>query len=319
MDPRQNLKDYYYILGVSPEATREEIEEAFRLLSDKFGPHVTLRNEDPETMEKTYREICDAWEVLSDPTSRQQYDKNNLPLVQKSQLRSLWGKFTGSNDEDLKTKDSVSDLRIPLEISLKEAIKGTNKQIKLEDTLACQQCFRKKPVERAKCGSCFGSGMIRNERTETIVLPPGSYPQMELRLAGKGKFDTRVQKHGDLLVEIQIQPHPFFAVLGRDITCTVPVTVTEAVLGGEIDIPTASGRVVMKIQPLTQHGRVYRLKGLGIAGADLLVTVEVSLPLQISGDELTLFRKLHESSTQGNPRSEIFAKLSRLNQDKTEI
>lgn len=316
MDARQNLKDYYYILGVSPEATLEEIEEAYHGLYDKFGPHVTVTEHDTEVMERAYRDICEAWEVLSDPFRRQQYDKHNLPLVQKSQLRTLWGKFTGVQDNDLKGKDNAPDFRVPLEITLKEAVKGAQKSIKIEDALPCQQCLRKKPMERLKCLNCHGVGSIRNDRTEEITVPPGVHDKMELRRPGKGKYEPRLQKYGDLVFEIQIQTHPFFILLGQDLTCTAPVTVYEAVLGAEIEVPTATGKVVMRIQPLTQNGRVYRLKGLGLAGADLLVTIEVVMPKQLSADEVVLFRKLNDCSTLGNPRAEIFAKLAALHKEQ---
>jgi DnaJ-class molecular chaperone len=98
-------------------------------------------------------------------------------------------------------------------------------------------------------------------------------------------------------------------MIGRDITCTVPVTFLEAILGGEIEVPTATGKVVMKIQPLTQSGKVYRLKGMGLAGADLLATIEVVVPKQISAEEVELFRKLQAMSTYPNPRVELLAKL----------
>jgi DnaJ-class molecular chaperone len=101
--------------------------------------------------------------------------------------------------------------------------------------------------------------------------------------------------------------------MGRDITCTVPVTFLEAILGGEIQVPTPTGKVIMKIQPLTQSGRVYRLKGMGLAGADLLATMEVVVPKQITAEEVELFRKLHAISSLKNPREEILARLKEEN------
>lgn len=312
MDGKQhNVKDYYYILGVPPEATHEEIEEAYKELYDKFGPHVTLKQEDPEAHVKAYKDICEAWDVLSNPARRREYDQVNLPLLQKSHLRSLWGKFaTGGHEAQTRPKEAPSsDLRIPIEISLYEAVKGTRKQVRLEEVQVCQMCAGKRPVDRAKCPMCSGAGVLRQDRPEDINIPGGTADKSQLRMPGRGKLDARSGRRSDVVLEIQIQPHSFFSIVGNDISCTVPVTIYEAILGGEIDIPTPTGKVVMKIQPLTQRGRVYRLKGLGLGGGDLLATIEVNVPSQLNTDEVLLFRKLKEVSGQPNPRSDIHAKL----------
>ncbi|MBX9688524.1 MAG: DnaJ domain-containing protein [Candidatus Obscuribacterales bacterium] len=311
---QQGLKDYYYILGVSPEASAAQIQAAYQELYDKFGPHVTLKEQDPEAMVKAYKDIVEAFEVLGDPGKRQEYDKVALPVLQKSHLRNLWGKLTGVKADETRSKDDAPESRLILELTLREAIKGARKILKVEDIQQCQTCISKKPVDRTKCLNCHGSGMIRSERSEELIINPGIVEKQEIRMPGKGKFDTRSRRHGDLIVELQIIPHPFFTVIGKDISCTVPVTIYEAILGGEIEAPTPTGRVVMKIQPLTQRGRVYRLKGLGLAGGDLMVSIEVLVPSQLHADEVELFRKLQLVSSQPNPRADVFAKLQALNQ-----
>lgn len=312
---QQGLKDYYYILGVAPDATKEQIAAAYQELYDKFGPHVTVKEQDPEPMLRAYKDISEAWEVLSNPQARAEYDKTNLPLVQKSHLRNLWGKLTGVKaDEVSKTTYDLPETRVGLEITLREAIKGARKQLKIEDTVSCQSCIGKKPVDRTKCFNCHGSGMIRADRIEIIELAPGSFDKFELRMPQKGKFDTRQRKHADLVVEISLEQHPYFSVIGKDVSCVVPVTIYEAILGGEIEAPTPTGKVVMKIQPLTQRGRVYRLKGLGLGGGDLLISIEVLVPSQLHADEVELFRKLAVVSSQPNPRADVFAKLQALSQ-----
>lgn len=311
---QQAAKDYYYILGVKPEATKDQIQQAYQELYDKFGPHVTVKEQDPEAMVKAYKDIVEAWEVLSDPARRQEYDKHALPLIQKGNLRDLWGKLTGVKAEDVKSKDDAPETRQALEITLREAIKGGRKQVRVEDYLPCQNCVGKKPVDRTKCINCHGKGSIRNERVEIIDLAPGSFDKQEIRLAGKGRFDARMRKAGDLVLELSLENHPFFTVQGRDISCSVPVTIYEAVLGAEIEAPTPTGKVVMKIQPLTQRGRVYRLKGLGLGGGDLLLSIDVVVPAQLHADEVELFRRLQVVSSQPNPRQEVFARLQALSQ-----
>ncbi|MBX9572728.1 MAG: DnaJ domain-containing protein [Candidatus Obscuribacterales bacterium] len=317
MDPKQQgVKDYYYILGVRPEATTQELQVAYQELFDKFGPHVTLKGEDAEANVKAYKDIVEAWEVLSDPYKRQEYDKVNLPLLQKSHLRDLWGKLTGVKEE-AKSKDEPPETKASFTVSLREAVKGVVKQIRVEDANPCTLCSNKKPVDRMKCQNCRGMGSIRADRVEEINIPAGVSDRQELRFPGKGKIDQRSKRHGDLVVEVQIEPHPYFSVLGKDVCCTVPVTLYEAMLGGEIEAPTPTGKVVMKIQPLTQKGRVYRLKGLGMGGqGDLLVSIDIVLPVQLHADEVVLFRKLLTVSSQPNPRVEMFQKIQQSNQQQ---
>lgn len=317
MDPKQTsgVKDYYYILGVVPESTREEIQEAYQDLYDKYGPHVTMKDQDPEANVKAYKDICEAWETLGDEAKRQEYDKNNLPLLQKSHLRNLWGKLTGVKEEphaNLNPPETKSSFTI----TLREAIKGARKQIRVEDANPCPMCQGKKPVDRSKCQNCRGMGTLRSDRVEEIEIPAGVADKQELRFFQKGKLDPRSKRNGDLVVEIQIEAHPFFTVVGRDVSCTVPVNLYEAIMGGEVEAPTPTGKVVMKIQPLTQRGRVYRLKGLGVGGGDLLLNIEVILPSTLHADEVELFRKLQVVSSQPNPRIEMFQRLASLNQSQ---
>ncbi len=305
-------KDYYYILGLTPEASNAQIKAAYQDLYDKLGPHVTLKEQDADANVKAYKDICEAWEVLSNPTAKAEYDQTQIPLLQKSQLRNLWGKLTGVKADEPKHRDDLQDTRVILEITLREAVKGGRKTLRVEDSLTCDACINKKPVDRTKCLTCHGSGLIRADRNEIIDLEKGMFDKQELRYPGKGKFDTRSRKHADLIVEIKVAPHPYFSVHGKDVSCSVPVTIYEAILGAEIETPTPTGRVAVKIQPLTQRGRVYRLKGLGIGGGDLLLSIEVLIPTQLHGDEVELFRKLLQFSSQPNPRTELFAKLASL-------
>ena len=124
-----------------------------------------------------------------------------------------------------------------------------------------------------------------------------------------GRFDLRANCNGELIIKVKVKQHPVLGVLGRDITCTVPVTIYEAVLGSDIEVPSATGRIVMKIQPLTQPGRVYRLKGLGLAGADQLVQIDVQMPKSMTGEEVSLYRKLKDLSHEPNPREAMFKLL----------
>ncbi len=99
-------------------------------------------------------------------------------------------------------------------------------------------------------------------------------------------------KNSDLVVKINIADHPSLKIEGKNITCTVAVSLYEAVLGTEIEVPTATGKVLMKLHPLTPPGKVYRLRGLGLAGGDQLVSIEVTMPQKLTKEQIQLFYKI---------------------------
>lgn len=302
-------RDYYYCLGVSKDATPAEIQEAYHDLYEKYGPHVSVSGMDPEMLMKTFKDISEAYEVLMNPEKRKEYDKSCAPHLQKGDLRALWNKFSGVPQVKEDKKPKAIDTEVAVAVTLREAIKGGRKQIPLDEAKPCDSCSGLKPVQRMQCPNCRGLGSTISERTEEVDLPPGLFENMVIRKAELGKYDIAAGKRGDLVIRINIKQHPFLNLLGRDITCTVPITVYEAVLGAEVEVPTATGKVVMKVQPRTQSGRVYRLKGLGLSGADQLVTVEVSTPQQLSDEEIALYRKLKDLCKDPNPRESLYTKL----------
>lgn len=320
--PTKTHKDYYYILGVKPNATSQEIQENYNELYEKFGPHVAAHSVEPEVQARTYKDICDAYEVLMNPQKRKEYDKNSEVVRQTSDVRALWGKVTkGKKEEKEKVKRTeevqqvqiqAQALEMEIEITLKEAVKGTRKQLIITDPTPCEDCMEKKPLERMQCEKCRGLGYFNVDRTIEIDLPTGMYDNMEMRKQGQGRWDLRAGKYGDLILKMKLKEHPCLKVIERDIECVVPVTIYEAMLGAEIQIPTATGKVAMKIQPLTQQGRTYRLKGLGLAGCDMRVVIDVVIPKKLTGGEVKLYRKLQQLSEEPNPRKKMFERLQGL-------
>jgi len=308
----QAFKDFYYILGVSPDSTSDEIREAYHELYEKYGPHVSISGYDPEMLLKTFKDISEAYETLMDPAKRKKYDEQNKDQIHKGDLRALWGKLTGvqAKDPSQQLKKPAPDTEVEIDVTLREAVKGTKKVIRLEEPKPCEDCAGLKPMQRLQCPNCRGLGYTTAERIEEVELPSGLYDKFEVRKTKLGKFDLPSGGYGDLVLIMKLSPHPFLSALGRDITCTVPITIYEAVLGGEIEVPTATGKVIMKVQPRTLSGRVYRLKGLGLAGADQLVTVEVQTPQSLSDAELDMYKKLKETCKDPNPRESLYSKLS---------
>jgi DnaJ-class molecular chaperone len=310
---KSDYKDYYYILGVQPNASIQEINNAYQDLFDRFGPHVSVMGQDADAMMKAYRDICEAYEVLVNPAKRKEYDEHNYPHLEKAHLRQLWGRVTGGVDPAL-VAAAADGTRMDVALSLKEAIKGTSRNLRIDEHLPCKNCVSLKPMQRVKCDQCRGTGHLQAVRNEEVLIPPKAFNGLEVRVPLKGRHDLRTGRNLDLIAVIKINQHSYFSVAGKDISCTVPITVLEAVLGGEIQVPTPTGKGIMKVQPLSQTGRTYRLKGLGLGDGesqgDFLITVQVVIPTQISVDELELYRKLSTVAPPRNPREEVFQKLA---------
>lgn len=306
----RTYKDYYQILKIRPDASADQIETAYGNLYEKYGPNSDLRSTDnSEALVRAFKDITDAYEVLSDPVKRRDYDRNiEKSRQQTGDVRALWAKVTGPqaiNNSELEKKApeiQALSLELTTEVTLKEAIKGAKRIFDISDPTPCEDCSGMKPVTRMQCGTCRGLGYFNVDRKEEINLPAGMYDGMEIRKPELGRYDLRAGKFGDLVIRIKIKEHPQLALSGKDVTCTVPITLYEAILGAEIEVPTATGRVMMKIQQCTQPGRIYRLKGLGLAGADQLVTIEVVLPANLTAEDLAHFRKLRELYRGPNPR-----------------
>ena len=322
-------KDFYYILGVPPNATTEEISEAYHALYEKFGPHSGTEM-DEQLQARTIKDLKAAYETLSDAQRRRDYDKNSATFRQTSDVRALWSKVTSGVQQVVQSREQATTqelkgansgkihqaqpggkiqalpLEMELDVTLKEAVKGCHRQLTITDPKACEECVNLKPVNRMQCNTCRGVGYFNIDRHVELDLPKGMYDDMEIRKTGQGKWDMRANAYGDLVIKIKLRKHPVLGVLGRDITVNVPVTLYEAMLGAEIEVPTATGRVVMKIQPLTQPGRVYRLKGLGLGGADQLLTIDVIIPDKLTAQEVQLFQKLRQMSKEPNPRESLF-------------
>ena len=310
-------KDYYQVLRLAKNAGAEEIKEAFFRMEEEYsGKGASANDLDASAAARKMQEISDAYEVLSDPKQRQSYDiqlKTNKQ--QAGDARALWSKITSlvstnTNEAELKPlnkkKSEATPFEVEAHVTLREAIKGARRTFAIFDTTRCQSCIGLKPVNRLQCPFCKGVGSYQEERKEEVELPANLSNGMEVRKSGRGRYDLAAEKNGDLIVKININEHPILTLSGNNVLCTVPVTLYEAILGADIEVPTAAGKVVMKIQPMTQPGQVYRLTGLGLAGADQLITVDILIPKTLSEAEIDLFRQLKEAAGDQNPRIDLF-------------
>ncbi len=173
---------------------------------------------------------------------------------------------------------------------------------------ACPECAGRGMKVETPCPTCRGTGSEVRPRQVKVRIPAGVDEGQRIRLKGKGGSGGVNGAPGDLFVTVHVSPHALFGRKGRDLTLTVPVTFTEAVLGADVTVPTLEGPVVVRIPPGTRSGRTFRVKGRGVAAAkavgDLLVTVEVAVPTNLSAAEREAVEALAVASKE-SPRSHL--------------
>ncbi|MEQ3693623.1 MAG: molecular chaperone DnaJ [Alcanivorax sp.] len=235
-----------------------------------------------------------------------------------------------------------SDLRYTMDLSLEEAVRGIEKKIRVPTLTSCDPCGGSgaKPGTKPKtCGTCGGAGQVRmqqgffsvqqtcpscrgqgtmiddpcnschgrgvKEETKTlsVKIPPGVDTGDRIRLSGEGEAGAMGGPAGDLYVQVSVREHELFHRDGRNLYCDVPISIVDAALGGELEIPTLDGRVKLKIPAETQSGKLFRLRGKGVtpvrggAAGDLLCRVQVETPVNLNSNQKDLLMKFQESLT----------------------
>jgi molecular chaperone DnaJ len=185
----------------------------------------------------------------------------------------------------------------------------------------CPHCRGRGTVVSDPCRVCRGAGQVRHEKTLEIKIPAGVDTGDRIRLPGEGEHGDHGAPPGDLFVQIEVKPHALFERDGADLLCTVPINMVTAALGGELEVPTLSGKAALKIPEATQGGRVFRLRGQGIkpvrggAVGDLLCTVVVETPVDLTRKQKELLREfgasLEQAGAQHNPESESWLARAR--------
>jgi curved DNA-binding protein len=293
-------KDYYKILGVNKTADEKEIKNAYRRLARKLHPDV---NPDKKAQEK-FKEVNEAYEVLSDSEKRKKYDTLGANwqayeqyqraggqgpfqwggggvqyrTVNAEDLNEIFGDLGGFSDffrnfgfgESARARPRRGqDVEQPIEITLEEAYRGTTRLIQKE-----------------------------NRRLE-IKIPAGVKTGSKIRYAGEGYAGSSGGASGDLFLRVQVAPHPIFERDGDDLRCEIPVDLYTALLGGEVNVPTLKGSLALKIPAETQSGKTFRLAGQGMPRlnepnvfGDLYAKVRVVLPEKLSHEEREIFSQL---------------------------
>lgn len=362
--------DYYDLLGIPRNATDDEIKKAFRKLALKYHPD---KNPGDKQSEAKFKEINEAYEVISDSKKRQMYDQFGHAGVDPS---AAGGPFGGGSDvrgfEDMgevfgdifenffgagkttgrgrrtRSVRKGRDLQVEVQLSLEESAKGKEITIKVprqqkcptckgsgarsgSGPVTCRQCGGAGQVRISQgffslaqtcpvchgegavidkpCGECRGTGRIERVQEVTVRIPPGVDTGTTLRVSGSGDAGFKGAPPGDLYVVVRMKKDPRFDREGDDLHYTLKISLTQATLGAEVEVPTIDGRVTMRIPPGAQYGSVLRLreKGMPKLGirkrGDQMVHIEVTIPKDLTSRQKEILHSLAETFGEKPPES----------------
>ena len=316
-------KNYYEVLSVSKNASQDEIKKAYRKLAFEYHPD---RNKGDKAKEEKFKEASEAYQVLGDPKKRAQYDRfgqsafngkggfqdvgdifETFKDIFNTDFFGESGGFGGFEDlfssSGFRTAKKGADLYHEVELSLKEVLTGTEKEISFRGNSSCSSCKgsgarpgtkRKKcpqcdgrgqqisqkgffsfasacsfckgkgDVLESPCGNCYGKGIVRKKRTLNIKIPPGVNSGTRLRLQGEGEPGAPGVIPGDFYLEIRLKPHPLFIKKGRDLKIPVSISYLQALLGTETSFQGLTEKESISIPPGTQSGEQIRLPHRGL-------------------------------------------------------
>jgi len=283
-------KDYYEVLGVSRDADEKQLKSAYRRLARKYHPDV---NQGDSSAEDKFKEVSEAFAVLSDPKKRAQYDGGghaafgsgfdpfagfDARAAGVGDLGDLLGNIFGGSfgggggfrggygGQRVVRPRQGNDLQLELSIDFMEAVRGTTLKVR---------------VPRR------GAGSQRQEDTVNFRVPVGIKEGARLRVAGKGDAGSHGGANGDLYLKISIRPHPMFRREGNALVCDLPVGIVTATLGGQVNVPTLDGSTKIQIPAGTRSGQRIRLANAGVPASggkpagDLFAVVQIQPPKKI--------------------------------------
>jgi molecular chaperone DnaJ len=362
--------DFYEVLGVQKSSSQDEIKKAYRDLARKWHPD---RNPDDEQAEERFKEIQQAYDTLSDPDKRKQYDAGGrfagfgaggfpggggVPGGGfASDLGDIFSTFFRGRGQQGPREQRGRDLETEVRLSFDQAMHGTQIAVSVPTTgecptchgsgarpgtsprtcprcegtgidaqsqglfsisQPCPECGGQGSIIDDPCPTCSGSGVTQETKRYRVNIPAGVHDGSRIRLAGKGEAGYRGGPRGDLYVTTRVTPSPVFKQRpDGNLEVDLPVSVTEAIQGGDIEVPTLNGTKTIRIPPGTQHGTVQRLRGegpprpKGSGRGDIYYRIRVDVPKELSDEQREAVDKLAESLNGSNPRASLLGNSAR--------
>ena len=349
----EQKRDYYEVLGLSKGASEEELKKAYRKLAKQYHPDVNPGNKDAEAK---FKEINEAYAILSDPEKKARYDQFGFAGVDPSyggggggfgfdmgdiDLGDIFGSFFGGGFGGFgggggrrNGPQKGESLRVNLALTFEEAAFGCTKEIDLSRTEPCEECkgsgcaagttaetcpdcrgAGQVRIQRGAggfafsttttcskckgsgklihtpCKKCGGAGSVRKKQRLSVTIPAGIDDGQAVSMRGQGNAGTNGGPAGDLLVRVQVKPHPKFQREGTTVLYECPVSFYQAAMGAELEIPTIDGKVKYNLPAGTQTGTTFRLRGKGIPElrggrrGDQYVAVRVQVPTGLNAEQ----------------------------------
>ncbi len=349
-------KDYYEILGIDRNASPEEIKKAFRHLARKYHPDVAGKES-----EEKFKEINEAFQVLSDPQKRAQYDQFGSAAFRPEDFAGfrwpsfdelfrdfgfgdIFDVFSGFGGRRKAGPEPGADLRYELEITLEDAFHGVTRKISIPSLVKCETCngtgakhgiLKDCPacdgtgeirrIQRAAftqimnittcnkcngsgkvsenpCNNCDGKGRTKKTRNIEVKIPKGVDNGSYLRIAGQGEAGQNGGPPGDLYVVVHVKDHPLFDRHENNLFCQTTISLGQAILGGDVEVPTINGKATIRIPAGTQSHSIFRLNGQGMPDlqtqkrGDQLVKIIVKIPEKLSEKQKKILKEFIELS-----------------------
>ena len=380
----EQKRDYYEVLGVSRSASEDEIKKAYRKLAKQYHPDLNPGNAEAE---RKFKEVNEAYEVLSDSNKKARYDQFGFAGVDPNYAAGAGGGggFGGFTDFDFGDLGDIfgsffgggfgggarssrngpqrgESIRVGVTVSFEEAAFGCEKEVTVDrvdqcptckgsgcesgttpevcsqcggtgtvqqrrqtpmgvfaTTTTCPKCGGRGKIIHSPCKDCGGTGQQRKRRTIQVNIPAGIDNGQTISLRGQGSAGKNGGPAGDLLITVTVRPHQLFRREGNDVLCEAPITFTQAVLGGEMEIPTIDGKVKYDIPEGTQTGTTFRLRGKGIPNlngrgrGDQYVTVYIETPRNLNREQKEDLKTFSQSLGEHNyeARKNFFSKFKK--------
>ena len=358
-------RDLYSVLGVGKKASADEIKKAYRKLARQYHPD---RNPGDDEAEEKFKEVQGAYDTLSDPEKRRQYDAGGMfsgfggggpggggggfPSDLSDIFSTVFGRRGGPEPVQARGRDLETEVRL----SFEQAVHGAELPVVVPKQSTCQTCHGSgaqpgtAPVTCPRCGgtgmdsesqgffsisrpcpqcggsgqiiehpceTCGGSGLTLQQKRYRVKIPPGVKDGSRIRVAGKGEDGPRGGPPGDLYVVTRVTPSPVF--VQRDdgnLEVTIPITISEAIQGATVEVPTLNGTKKIRLPAGTQHGTVQRLRGEGPprpggkGRGDILYRIELEVPKDLSSEQQQALGEFAKTMNDRNPRERVLRDAS---------